>query len=394
MLADAPRQRRAPVRARVLDPAPPPEGDRGEPVARRSPPSCASAWASLALALVKRAGYVNAGTLEFLVDAGPQPLLPGDEHAPAGRAPGHRDGDRRRPGEAADPRRPGRARCPSRRSDLAPARPRHRVPRLRRGPGQRLPAQPRDASTPCACPAAPASATTPASTRAATVSDPLRPADLEAGGARRRPRRGHRAACGARSPSTPCSGIKTTLPFFDRVLRHPAFVSGDYDTSFIETALPRTRRTPPSAPGTSPWPPPPSHAHRERQQAAPRRRRRGRARGSAWRGARRGATRGSAGRDLRRHRRRPHGARRGARRGRRLHRARGRPRPERRARFPPRAISRPCIIDGRSHDAGVLRQGDGTRSRCADGAFEVDAGGRRPRRRRRRTARPPPARRR
>jgi acetyl-CoA carboxylase biotin carboxylase subunit len=29
-------------------------------------------------------------------------------------------------------------------------------------------------------------------------------------------------------------GITTTLPFFDRVLRHPAFVSGDVDTGFIE----------------------------------------------------------------------------------------------------------------------------------------------------------------
>jgi acetyl/propionyl-CoA carboxylase alpha subunit len=29
-------------------------------------------------------------------------------------------------------------------------------------------------------------------------------------------------------------GITTTLPFFERVLRHPAFVSGDVDTGFIE----------------------------------------------------------------------------------------------------------------------------------------------------------------
>jgi acetyl-CoA carboxylase biotin carboxylase subunit len=32
-------------------------------------------------------------------------------------------------------------------------------------------------------------------------------------------------------------GIKTTLPLFARVLRHPAFVAGDYDTSFLQTAL-------------------------------------------------------------------------------------------------------------------------------------------------------------
>ena len=29
-------------------------------------------------------------------------------------------------------------------------------------------------------------------------------------------------------------GIKTTLPFFERVLRHPAFVAGDFDTSFVD----------------------------------------------------------------------------------------------------------------------------------------------------------------
>ncbi len=32
-------------------------------------------------------------------------------------------------------------------------------------------------------------------------------------------------------------GIRTTLPFFQRVLRHPAFVAGDIDTSFVETIL-------------------------------------------------------------------------------------------------------------------------------------------------------------
>jgi acetyl-CoA carboxylase biotin carboxylase subunit len=32
-------------------------------------------------------------------------------------------------------------------------------------------------------------------------------------------------------------GITTTLPFFDRVLRHPAFVAGDIDTGFIERHL-------------------------------------------------------------------------------------------------------------------------------------------------------------
>jgi acetyl-CoA carboxylase, biotin carboxylase subunit len=61
-------------------------------------------------------------------------------------------------------------------------------------------------------------------------------------------------------------GIKTTLPFFARVLRHPAFVSGDYDTSFVETAFK-------DAPAASerPWDVALAaaalHAHRERQKA-------------------------------------------------------------------------------------------------------------------------------
>jgi acetyl-CoA carboxylase biotin carboxylase subunit len=32
-------------------------------------------------------------------------------------------------------------------------------------------------------------------------------------------------------------GIKTTLPFFERVLSHPAFVAGDFDTSFVDAVL-------------------------------------------------------------------------------------------------------------------------------------------------------------
>jgi acetyl-CoA carboxylase biotin carboxylase subunit len=32
-------------------------------------------------------------------------------------------------------------------------------------------------------------------------------------------------------------GIRTTLPFFDRVLRHPAFLAGDYDTSFVQAVF-------------------------------------------------------------------------------------------------------------------------------------------------------------
>jgi acetyl-CoA carboxylase biotin carboxylase subunit len=36
-------------------------------------------------------------------------------------------------------------------------------------------------------------------------------------------------------------GVKTTLALFDRVLAHPAFETGDFDTSFLDTALPAGR---------------------------------------------------------------------------------------------------------------------------------------------------------
>jgi acetyl-CoA carboxylase, biotin carboxylase subunit len=37
-------------------------------------------------------------------------------------------------------------------------------------------------------------------------------------------------------------GIKTTLPFFQRVLQHPDFVAGSFDTSFVEKAFAETDR--------------------------------------------------------------------------------------------------------------------------------------------------------
>jgi acetyl-CoA carboxylase biotin carboxylase subunit len=37
-------------------------------------------------------------------------------------------------------------------------------------------------------------------------------------------------------------GIQTTLPFFQRVLHHPAFVAGEIDTSFVENAFAQTDR--------------------------------------------------------------------------------------------------------------------------------------------------------
>ena len=96
-------------RARVLDPAAAPEGRRGVAVARARRRRRATRWPSAPRASRATVGYTNAGTIEFLLDRGRPVLLPRDEHAPAGRASGHRDGDGRRSRALAAADRAGRA---------------------------------------------------------------------------------------------------------------------------------------------------------------------------------------------------------------------------------------------------------------------------------------------
>jgi len=37
-------------------------------------------------------------------------------------------------------------------------------------------------------------------------------------------------------------GLKTTLPFLDRVLHHPSFEAGDFDTGFVEKVFAQSDR--------------------------------------------------------------------------------------------------------------------------------------------------------
>ena len=102
------RPLRLPVGARVLDPAPAPEGDRGsaQPLSRRrhaQGDGRAGGGAGPGGELpVGRHGGVRRRQ-------GQELLLPGDEHAAAGRAPGDRGDHRARSGRADDPRRCRRA---------------------------------------------------------------------------------------------------------------------------------------------------------------------------------------------------------------------------------------------------------------------------------------------
>ena len=56
----------------------------------------------MAIAAAESVGYVNAGTIECLVDPRQELLFPGDEHALASGTSGDRTGDRRRPCQRAD----------------------------------------------------------------------------------------------------------------------------------------------------------------------------------------------------------------------------------------------------------------------------------------------------
>ena len=63
------RQHRPSGRARMFRAAPPPESDRGIAFAHHDARSCGAPWAKRPCACARAAGYTNAGTVEFLVDA-------------------------------------------------------------------------------------------------------------------------------------------------------------------------------------------------------------------------------------------------------------------------------------------------------------------------------------
>ena len=76
---------------------------------RRRPRRCSTprrgkAMGEQAVALARAVGYDSAGTVEFVAGQDRSLLLPGDEHAPAGRASRHRARHRHRSRRADDPR--------------------------------------------------------------------------------------------------------------------------------------------------------------------------------------------------------------------------------------------------------------------------------------------------
>ena len=235
ILADADGQRHPPLRARLLGAAPPPEGRSRSPRRRTSTRSCGTGSAPTPSRSPAHIGYVNAGTVEFLLDERGQPRLHRDEPAHPGRAHGHRGGHRRRPGASpscgSPPARPWPT-WTSRRTRCAVAAPRCSAgspPRTRPTASGRTPA----GSSPTARRAAPASGSTAAPRTPAPRSAPhfdsllvkltCRGRDLRAGrppgpaGARRVPHPRRR-----RRTSRSCSAVLDDPDFRGRPASPPA----------------------------------------------------------------------------------------------------------------------------------------------------------------------------
>ena len=128
------RERVLPGRTRLLGPAPPPEADRGDALPRDGRAAADEVRGGRDLAhegvrLRQRRHDRMHRRRGRLV------LLPGDEHAAAGRAHRHGDGDRLRPGRAPAAGGDGREARPGQRA----ARCGDPVPDQRRGPGAQLP---------------------------------------------------------------------------------------------------------------------------------------------------------------------------------------------------------------------------------------------------------------
>ena len=230
VLCDAQRRRADARRARVLDPAAPPEADRGVALAGARRRRRARQMEAAAERACRAIGYRNAGTFEFLLgpdgafyfielNARLQVEHPVTELVTGIDIVREQVRDRRRRAALAD-----RAR--------AAARPRDRDPDQRRGPGARLPARARDVD---ALPRR-RSARACGSTRASSEGDAIPPfydsliAKLVVWDEDRPPR--SRAAMRALA-ELEIEGVPTTQRAAARHPRERALPSGDYSTGFL-----------------------------------------------------------------------------------------------------------------------------------------------------------------
>ena len=236
-------------RARVQRAAPPPEDRRGVAVAgvvlrgRGGRGSAASGLYDAALRVVKKVGYVGAGTCEFIADDAGQPLLPRGERAPPGRAPRDRDGDRARSRRAAAPRRRWREAARPRRTSRA------RATRSRRASTPRIRARGSSRSRGRSTSSTWAGGAGEVQSRALRIESGvaagiegdavLRSDDREDGRVGRDARRGDRRARSRARGHDARAARRRTSSFLRKVLASEEFRAGRYDTKFAEVLAKR-----------------------------------------------------------------------------------------------------------------------------------------------------------
>ena len=231
-----------PGRARLLGPATPPEGHRGEPGARRSRPELRAALGEAALRVSRRGRLHQRRHLRISAGRRRPVLVHRDERPPPGRAPGDRAGDRLRPGAGPDRDRgrPPAALAPGGRP--AP-RARRRVPPLRRRSSAPGPAVARGGSRGSARRSVRACATTlgtPTATYVPPFYDTMFGKLIAYGEDRASAIRRARAAL----DGYVVEGIPTNRPLLAWILDHPTFRDGQATTGFLGAARPESDAEP------------------------------------------------------------------------------------------------------------------------------------------------------
>ena len=252
-----PRQRDPPRRARLLDPAPPPEGDRGVPGAgmgRRRGDARAhrrrSAWTPPGPSTTS-APARSRGCSPPRRGRRARVLLPGDEHARAGRALRHRDDHRHRHRQGGHPRGRRRAARPTPRRTSSCAGTRSSAASTPRTPRRTSP-RPRARSAATASPPAPACGSTRACGEGGEVSpmyDPMVAKLIVWDADREQATKRMLRALGEYE----IEGLKTLIPFHQALLATEQWARGETcrdlleDKQWLKTLAFPTPAAPPTA---------------------------------------------------------------------------------------------------------------------------------------------------